>query len=321
MNKWLVVIALALSGCASPSPLGARVDRTIPAIGPTGPTSVVAAPDSSPPRPDLRALAPALIVSPEVAALVDSRLASFEGHAAIVVADGASGEDLLAVDADAPVFAASLYKLAVLLEAERRIDEGTLGLDDRITVIAADQTEDGSFTAAGTTLTVDEALERAIAISDNASALALIRRLGVASIHATLAREGIALRFTPDGALTTARAVATFFGKLVRGALVSRAASARMLTRLSRQRVVDRFPAALPSNAVIAHKTGNLGFATHDAGIIRGPDGAPIVLVVLTWDSAEQDGIDLIKEVAAFVYAGVARTSGSSGSANGGELR
>jgi beta-lactamase class A len=59
---------------------------------------------------------------------------------------------------------------------------------------------------------------------------------------------------------------------------------------------------------VIAHKTGSLGFATHDAGIVTGPGGAPIVLVVLTWDSAEQDAIYLIKEIALLAYQGLART-------------
>jgi hypothetical protein len=32
------------------------------------------------------------------------------------------------------------------------------------------------------------------------------------------------------------------------------------------------------------------------------------VLVVLTWDSAEQDAIDLIKEIAVLAYQGLART-------------
>ncbi|MEP6694395.1 MAG: serine hydrolase [Chloroflexota bacterium] len=265
--------------------------------------------DSAAPRPVQNALAPAVIVTTGAADLVDSRLADFGGRAAIVAADGRTGEVLLAIDPDAPVFAASLYKLGVLLEAERRIDEGTLRPDDLVTITEADQGEDGSFTAAGSVLTIDEALERAIAISDNAAALALIRRLGVPAIHATLAREGIGLRFTSDGAVTSARAIATFFGELVRGSLVSRAASARMLARLSRQRVADRFPAALPAGAVIAHKTGNLGFATHDAGIVRGPAGAPIVLVVLTWDSGEQEAIDLIREVAAVIYGSLSPTT------------
>ena len=198
-------------------------------------------------------------------------------------------------------------QLGVLLEAERRIDAAHSNRrTDHVT--RADHSESGSFTAVGSVLTVDEALERTIVLSDNAAALALIRRLGIAAIQATLDRERIYLQFTADGAITTARGIAIFFGELVRGSLVSRAASARMLARLSRQRTVDRLPAALPAGAVIAHKTGNLGFATHDAGIVNGPGAAPVVLVVLTWDCAEQEGIDLIKEIARLAYQGLART-------------
>jgi beta-lactamase class A len=249
-----------------------------------------------------------LIVAPEAADRIDALLARSRGNAAVIVASGSSGEILHAWAPDEPVFAASLYKLGVLLEAERRIDAGTLEPSDMVTVTTADHSESGSFTAVGSVLSVDDALERTIVLSDNAAALALIRRLGIATIQATLDRERIYLQFTADGAITTARAIAIFFGELVRGSLVSRAASARMLARLARQRTVDRFPAALPAGAVIAHKTGNLGFATHDAGIVNGPGGAPVVLVVLTWDCAEQEGIDLIKEIARLAYQGVART-------------
>jgi beta-lactamase class A len=297
----LLLIAVALVGCVS-TPAADVPTQT--ATTDVAPRETATPRDSAAPRPVLNALAPAVIVTPGAADLVDARLASFPGRVSIVAANGNTGEVLLTVDADTPVFAASLYKLAVLLEAERQFDAGTLRPDERIIVTAADQMEDGSFTAAGSVLTIDEALERAIVVSDNAAALALIRRLGIPAIHATLEREGIALRFTADGAMTTAAAIATFFGELVRGSLVSRAASARMLARLSRQRVADRFPAALPG-AVIAHKTGNLGFATHDAGIVRGPGGTPIVLVVLTWDSGEEDAIDLIREVAVLVYGGL----------------
>jgi beta-lactamase class A len=314
MKVRFAFIALLLSACG-----GTPASFLSPNLGTTEPEQATAsthvarstavATHTAGPRPGSQAAAPALIVTPDAADQIDALLARKDGRAAVVVAGGRSGEILYAVDPDEPVFAASLYKLAVLLEAERRIDAGTLRSTDRITVTAADQTESGSFSAAGSVLTVDEALERAIVLSDNAAALALIRRLGVPAIHATLDREQIGyLRFTTDGAVTTARAIATFFGELVRGSLVSREASARMLARLARQRNVDRLPAALPEGAVVAHKTGNLGFATHDAGIVSGPGGAPIVLVVLTWDSTEQEGIELIKEIAVLVYEGLART-------------
>jgi len=306
MRRLLLLIAFTLSACGGataslqPQDVAARQ-------APVAQTTALAS-HTAGPRPGSQAVSPALIVTPEAADQIDAVLARQDGRAAVVVAGGRSGDILYAFDPDEPVFAASLYKLGVLLEAERRIDAGTLLPSDLITVTAADQSENGSFTAAESVLTVDEALERTIVLSDNAAALALIRRLGVSTIQATLDRERIYLRFTADGAITTARGIATFFGELVRGSLVSRDASARMLARLSRQRTVDRLPAALPAGAVIAHKTGNLGFATHDAGIVAGPGGAPIVLVVLTWDSAEQDAIELIKEIAVLAYAGLART-------------
>jgi beta-lactamase class A len=254
---------------------------------------------------------PALTLAPGAVTAIQAAVDRFSGGAAIVIADGRSGRMLHAVAPDERVLAGSLYKLGVLVEAERRIEAGTLRPGDRIEILPEDQAEGGSFTAAGTILTIDEALEAAIVVSDNPPALALVRLLGPASIESTLEREGIAgLRFGPDGAQTTARAVATLLGKLARGSLVSPDASRRMLSRLAREQITDRIPAALPDGEVVAHKTGSLGFATHDAAIVRGPGAAPVVLVVLTWDSGEDEAIALIKTVAATVHAGLARAAG-----------
>jgi beta-lactamase class A len=309
----LLLIACAEKPTALPGDRATAVERApVAETSPAVDAEPIAAPSrSAGPRPGARAAAPALVLAPETADLIDARLELYDGKAAIVVADGRDGRVLYAVNPDERVFAASLYKLAVLLEAERRIDAGTLKLTDSITVTEGDQAESGAFTPAGTVLTVDQALERAIVISDNAAALALVRRLGVPSIHATLDREQIGyFRFTPDGTVATARAIATFFVELARGSLVSSEASARMLARLGRQRIADRFPAALPTGAVVAHKTGNLGFATHDAGIIRGPGGALTILVVLTWGTGEGKAVDLIKEIAALAYHGLAQVPG-----------
>jgi beta-lactamase class A len=312
VKQRLAFIVLFLSACGgAPAPVTPAHANTTELAEVTASPRVEPTPAAtySSGGPGSQAAAPAVVVTPEAADRIDALLADRHGHAAVIVAAGRSGELLYTAEPDEPVFAASLYKLAVLLEAERRIDAGTLRHTDRITITAADQTESGSFSATGSVLTVDDALERAIVLSDNAAALALIRKLGIGSIQKTLERERIGyLRFTADGAVTTARAIATFFGELVRGSLVSREACARMLARLSKQRAVDRLPAALPEGAVIAHKTGNLGFATHDAGIVSGPGGAPIVLVVLTWDSGEQEATELIKEIAVLVYGGLART-------------
>lgn len=307
--KKLTFATLLLSACGGATgPLAAATEDPRPAaISSPAPVLPTSTPARTAGGPGAQAAVPPVVVTTAAADRIDALLAVADGRAAVVVAAADSGQVLYSADPDERVFAASLYKLGVLLEAERRIDAGTLRREDRIAITSADQAESGSFTAAGTVLAIDEALERMIVLSDNASALALIRTLGIAAIQASLDRERIDLRFTADGAVTTARGVATFFGELARGSLVSKAASARMLARLGRQRSVDRLPAALPEGTMIAHKTGNLGFATHDAGLVRGPGGSAIVLAVLTWDGPEHEATLLIREIASLAYGGLAR--------------
>ena len=249
----------------------------------------------------------ALAAPASLPSLLDSRISSFSGGAGIVVQDGVTGKILYQHDPDEEVITASLYKLGVLLEAERRVDAATLRYTDSITIEPEDVTEDGSYESAGTTLTVDDALEQMITVSDNGAALALQRILGAHEINTTLA----ALKIQPftlaedpnDDNVASPRAIATFFTLLAQRTLVSRAASDRMLQRLERQEINDRLPAQLPPGTVVAHKTGNLGFATHDAGVIYGKAGDPVVVVAMTWDSPEDEAIDLIQSIGSLVYA------------------
>ncbi len=311
MRALLLSAALLASACASPADVPLVLATPSPTPMPSPSPAPTATPTVAPPTPsptDAGLGGAVLALDASVGARIKALTLASGGDAAVVVADGPAGTIVLEMTADEVVLSASLYKLAVLLEAETRIDRATLKLTDRITVTLADQRDGGSFTRAGSVITIDDALERMITLSDNASALALVRTFGVDAIHATLAREGLpGQRFTPRGSVTTARTIATFFGELSRGGLVSAAASVRMLARLSRQKVNDRIPAALPAGVVLGHKTGNLSFVTHDAGLISGPGGFPVVLVVLTWDSTEAAGSQLIRDVTALVYAGLTR--------------
>ena len=180
--------------------------------------------------------APARASTAELVQQLDGLISSFPGGAGIWVADPTIATPLFTHDPDEQVIAASLYKLGVLAEAERRVDAGDLHYGDAITIQPEDITLDGSFEDAGTQLTLDEALEAMITISDNGSALALWRILGGANIDATLEKAGIknfhvALDDSEDNWVTP-RAVGTFFTLLARRQLISAAASDRMLSRL-----------------------------------------------------------------------------------------
>jgi beta-lactamase class A len=250
--------------------------------------------------------APARASTAELVQQLDGLISSFPGGAGIWVADPTIATPLFTHDPDEQVIAASLYKLGVLAEAERRVDAGDLHYGDAITIQPEDITLDGSFEDAGTQLTLDEALEAMITISDNGSALALWRILGGANIDATLEKAGIknfhvALDDSEDNWVTP-RAVGTFFTLLARRQLISAAASDRMLSRLERQQIDDRLPAQLPAGVVIAHKTGNLSGVTHDAGIIFTKTG-PRVVVALTWDAPDEEAANFISSIGSLVYS------------------
>ena len=235
---------------------------------------------------------------------LDGLIAAFPGKAGVWIGDPASTTPLYTHDADASVVSASLYKLGVLMEAERRVESGTMRYSDRITIQADDVTEEGSVYGAGDVMSLDEALEAMITLSDNSSALAVWHLLGGDAIDATLARAGMSeFRVTLDrlgNTTATPRAVGTYFALLARNELVSARASERMLARLERQRINDRLPAGLPKTAVVAHKTGNLPGLIHDAGVIFTPAG-PRIVVVMTSD-AYQGANRLIADIAALVY-------------------
>jgi beta-lactamase class A len=239
---------------------------------------------------------------------LDQLVGSFPGGAAVWVSDPNVAEPLFAHDAEAQVLTASLYKLGVLAEAERRVDAGDLDYGDPIVIQPEDVTEDGSFLPAGTRLTLDEALEAMITVSDNGPALALWHVLGGANIDATLAGAGItdfyvAVRDYEDS-WATPHAIGTFFTLLAKRQLISPAASDRMLARLGRQEINDRLPAQLPEGVVVAHKTGNLTGLNHDAGIIYTESG-PRVVVAMTWDVLDDDAADFISSIGAIVYSAV----------------
>jgi len=249
---------------------------------------------------------------PAAAATLNSRIdelaGTFPGGAAIWVADPSLPQPLYARNPDEQVITASLYKLALLAEAEHQVELGRLHYSDTIVIDAEDITEDGSFVAPGAELTLDDALEQMITISDNGTAMHLWRMLGPATINAYLEKSGIkgfrvALDESEDN-LATARAVGTYFTLLAKRQLVSPAASDRMLRRLERQQINDRIPAQLPEGTRVAHKTGNLAGAVHDAGIVFTLSG-PRVLVAMTWDTDDDVANSFIGRLASTVYASV----------------
>jgi beta-lactamase class A len=252
--------------------------------------------------------APAAASTADLIIQVDGLVKSFPGDAGVYIADPLVSQPLYTHDADVSFIAASLYKLGILAHVETLVDTGTLKYADTIEIQPEDITDDGSYENAGTVMTIDEALEAMITLSDNGTALAFWHQLGPDNINVTLQKLGLAdfhiASDDNDDNTATARVIGQYFTLLAQRKLVSAAASDRMLARLERQTINDRLPAELPEGTRVAHKTGNLGFATHDAGIIYTRMGARIV-VGLTANTNEEEAVQFLGGLGALVYSAV----------------
>jgi beta-lactamase class A len=101
--------------------------------------------------------------------------------------------------------------------------------------------------------------------------------------------------------VTTADDVASLYMQLLRGEVVDVDASQEMLDLLAQQEINDRLPVLLPTDTIVAHKTGNLDGLVHDAGVINAPAGL-IIVAVLTEDVDEGVADDMIAQIALLAY-------------------
>ncbi len=190
---------------------------------------------------------------------------------------------------------ASLYKIWVLATAFNQIEKGVLKeeqiLSQEIPVLNKKfliSSESAELTEGVISMTVKDAMEKMITISHNYAALLLSEKLRLSNVTAFLQNNGLkesALGIPPK---TTASDVALFFEKLYQGKLVSQESTNKMLIIFKKQMLNSKLPKYLPKDTVIAHKTGELGNLSHDAGIVFTPNGDYIIAVLSETDSPAQ---------------------------------
>lgn len=205
---------------------------------------------------------------------------------------------------------ASLYKLWVMAVVYQKIQEGNLRetqvlsedvrvLNDKFHIASesAEQTE-------GTvTLSVADALEKMITVSDNYAALLLTEKVRLSSLATFLKDNGFSessVGTNGDAPYSTPSDIALFFEKLYSGKLANTTYTDKMLQLLKEQRLNNKLPKYLPDSVVLAHKTGELDVYTHDAGIVYTPEGNYVIVVMSESDdppSAEERIAEVSKDV------------------------
>ncbi len=187
------------------------------------------------------------------------------------------------IDGDRVFPAASTIKLPILMAFFEAVDAGKINLDDVLTA-RRDLIASGSGTLQyhpGKELTALETARQTIVISDNTATNMLIEALG--------GKEYLNQRFRAWGLENTyiQNRLGDFKGtnKTSSADLVKVSAliaKHKILTEDSRAKALDilnetenrkLLAAGLGEGAHIAHKTGDIGFAIGDAGIVEKPDG------------------------------------------------
>ena len=285
---------------ATPTP-NVPPECLIPRVGATpNPVSPrLVAPGNVPPPQRLQPLTS--VAEAELQQRLMAALGDKAGSYAFVVKNLRTGQ-YAAHDPDRVFYAASVFKVFVMYEVFHQESAGLLRLDDRLAITPYyDQFGVGPRrTRLCQQLSVREALDAMMSLSDNAAAVLLQDLVGAENVNRALAALGLTTsRLSEDGSLPlTAADIALLMEAIGRGVALSQGASEQMAQLMAREAFDNGLVAGLPPGVGVAHKTGNWNNATHEAGIVFAPDGA-YVFIVLSETEHERD---LIKELSRLVY-------------------
>ena len=300
-------------------------------------------PDREPPaafKPALLACLLAILLSPAASGLSGSHgidpakieeLARAGGAESVAVAfyDLESGETFL-MKPDESFHAASTMKLPVMMEVYRQAGAGRLSLDaaveikndfisiadgSRYSISPDSDSELSLYSKVGQVSRVRELVKLMIMSSSNLATNILIERVGAPRVmdlmRETGARNIRVLRGVEDGKAyergmnntTTARDLMILLRRIAERRAVSARASDEMIQILLDQKFNESIPSGLPKGVRVAHKTGDISTANHDAAIVYAPGRKPYVLVVLTRGVGdERRAHRLIADISRVVY-------------------
>lgn len=211
---------------------------------------------------------------------------------------------------------ASMIKIFILAKAMEMVKEGSLSLDQNLTLHSSDKVGGSGILSgydSGTQLSVRTLLKLMITESDNTATNMIIDLIGMQAINDYIQeknyRDTILQRKMMDTAAISAgrenyssvRDLGEIFTKIYNHECVSPEFDEIMIEFLLGQTDTECFNRALP-NLKIAHKTGALAGSFDDGGIIYGAKSGDIILVIMTENFVgEKKVIKSMKKFARYV--------------------
>jgi beta-lactamase class A len=243
------------------------------------------------------------IAMEEDRALRDQLMSVLGGEAAdyaFVVKDLSTGRGA-AHNPDKTFYAASLFKLFVMYEAFNQQASGSLDWQDELLISPYYESQGLGLraTALCQELTVSEAMQAMMGISDNAAAVLLQDLVRASNVNKSIQSLGLLdSGLYSEDLPATASDIALLLEAIASGEAVSEAASADMVELMASEQIDNGLRSGVPSRVEVAHKTGNWSDATHDAGIVFAESG-PYLFVAM---SATDHKTRLIEDLSRVTY-------------------
>lgn len=195
------------------------------------------------------------------------------------------------INARQPFMAASMIKVPVLVSLLAALDRKSVTLTEKLT-ISKDLITGGSgylqWRPVDSTISVKEAAELMIIISDNTATNLLIDRLGgLEKLNKQYAGWGLKntrlnnLLADLAGTNTTSPFdLCYLMGRIERGELISQSSRDWMYSIMHRTRIKTLLPQGLNPGDRIFHKTGDIGKMVGDVGLVHTKDGKRYLVAV-----------------------------------------
>jgi len=227
-----------------------------------------------------------------------------EGELGAAVKHLGTGEEYL-FNADESFYFASVYKLPVLVELYRQVEETKIDLNEEL-VITKYAWRGGSGVlkelTPGLEMTVRDYSTLMMIISDNLAAQ--ICACLVRNEHTNNTMKELGLKNTvvggswiphQEGNVTTPRDMMMLLEKIYKGEAASRGSCNEIIELMKKcQTGKNRIWKHLPKDGVeVAHKTGTISGVVNDVGIVFPKEGEPYIICVFTkdikgWDKGYQ---------------------------------
>jgi len=203
-----------------------------------------------------------------------------------------NGKSYVNIDADEPYSAASIIKIPVLIEMFRQIEQNKFTLEDTI-VLEDFYRASGSgklqYSQGGIAHSMDYLAKIMIENSDNSSTNMIMAKMGgMPAVNKAMNRWGLKTTrintWLPDldgTNITTAREMAKMFYNIDSTNIISNESKKHIADYLGHVKNNRLLQAGLPDDAILLHKTGDIGFMLGDAGIVKTASGKKYIVVIL----------------------------------------